>query len=174
MCRHAGTTIPSGRHRSVSTTHMTVWRRVVTQWTGIGCPTNNYPSLNGCLLTGRFPVTVHQTVVKRLDSQQETIIQCIMRVKAEMWKSSRGKIVSVADFLMALNYHFNHIKRCFVSAKTTLIRKRAVPHPFSFGRELFWCGCPVVTLAHYFLTTKAPAEINPPRLCFACLRPSQG
>lgn len=24
VCRHAGTTIPSGRHRSVSTTHMTV------------------------------------------------------------------------------------------------------------------------------------------------------
>ncbi len=48
-----------------------------------------------------------------------------------------GEIVSVADFLMALNYHFNHVKRCFVSAKTALIKKEQSPIRFLSGENCF-------------------------------------
>lgn len=38
---------------------------------------------------------------------------------------------------MTLNYHFNHVKRCFVSAKMVLIKKEQFPIRFLSGENCF-------------------------------------
>ena len=38
---------------------------------------------------------------------------------------------------MTLNYHFNHVKRCFVSAKMVLIKKEQFPIRFLSGENYF-------------------------------------
>ena len=138
MYRHTGTAIPSGRHRSVSTTHMTVWRRVVLpQRITIRVHIDNYLFPHRCLLIGRVPVTVPKTIVKRLVSPQKDIIQCVTSVKAELWKPWRGKIVSVADFLIDFKLPFQLCKTVFCVGKNGTYQKKNIsPSVFFRARTI--------------------------------------